>query len=439
MPDIPEIIYPPADLLPHQKAVIRDPSRFKILIWHRRARKTTTAVIEITKQALQHVGVYWHIFPTHVEAKDAVWRDPNMLFRLIPEEFIAKKNEQDLVVTLKNKSIIQLKGADDPDMLRGSGPRGLVFDEFQKQKIEAWQTLEPVVRANNGWAWFIGTPMGKNHLYDFYLRGENDQYPEWKSWLLKASTSGIIKASELEEARRSAINEAFYNQEYECAFLEGLGQVFKGVRGVATATPKEPAEGRAYVIGIDLAKYQDYTVLAVFDRQTNEQVYQDRFNKIDWPFQKEKIKDIARHYNNALCVIDATGLGDPIVDDLARAGVATEAVKIGELNKREMIEKLSIWIQQKRFSIINMEASIFELENFSYTIGPTGKIRYGAPSGLHDDIVLAYALALTQLNPRVATTIIKEASPIQLAKQRAVLQSIYGDSEESEWDQWNAI
>ena len=43
-------------------------------------------------------------------------------------------------------------------------------------------------------------------------------------------------------------------------------------------------------MGVDLAKYQDYTVIAVYDRANNSQVYQDRFNKLDWLLSKEKNK-----------------------------------------------------------------------------------------------------------------------------------------------------
>jgi len=437
MADTHEIIFPPSDLMPHQSQVIFDPTRFKILVWHRRARKTTTALIELINQALMRVGVYWHLFPTYSEAKDAIWRDPNMLFRIIPEGIIAKKNEQELVLTLKNHSVIQLKGADDPDFLRGAGPMGIVFDEFQKQKIEAWQILEPVLRANNGWAWFIGTPMGKNHLWDFYQRGESEKFAEWKSWLLRASASGVLKPSVLEEARRTAISEEFYNQEYECAWMEGVGQVFKGVRAVATATPEPPIPGELYVVGCDLAKHQAYTVLTVFKRSTNQQVYQERFNQIDWVYQKNKIAEVCRHYNHAICCIDSTGIGDPIVDDLSRMSIACDPITITHTLKLEMIQKLSIWIQLKRFSIINLEETLNELENFSYKIGPTGKIYYGAPEGkeMHDDIVISLALAVHELNPVVIPQQIVELTPLQKFKKRLIMESEYDYQNQQEWEE----
>ncbi len=371
-------------------------------MWHRRARKTSTALEKVALEAFNpHLKnkVYWVVFPTYAEAKDAVWKDPNMLFRVIPKELVARQNEVELTLYLHGGSVICLKGADHPDTLRGSGPYGVVLDEFATMKYEAWGIIEPVLRANGGWAWFIGTPKGKNHLYDLYNKGQGNN-SEWKSWLLKASTSGIVSPEQLQEARLS-MRQDLYNQEWECEFLEGAAQVFRGVRGVMDAKPQKPLEGHLYVMGVDLAKVKDYTALAVYDRSTNCQVYQDRFQTIEWPFQKAKIKEIAQHFNHALIMLDATGLGDPIADDLIRAGVAVEPVKITEQTKKDLIEKLSIWIEQKKFKMLNLEESRFEFDNFSYEVGPTGKIRYGAPEGYHDDIVIAHALAVWSLQPLI--------------------------------------
>lgn len=379
------------------------------------------------------VGVYWHIFPTYGEAKDAVWRDPQMLFNIIPEELILKKNEQEMVVYFKNGSLLQLKGADDPDALRGAGPVGVVLDEFEKMKFYTWQVIEPILRANGGWAWFIGTPIGKNHLYDFFNRGQQDD-PEWKSWLLKASESGVIPAHELEESKKTS-TQSLWTQEYECEFLEGEGQVFRGVKDVMTSKPEKPKEGHHYVIGIDLAKVTDFTVIRIYDRDNNHLVYSDRFNQLEWPFQKKRIVAIAKHYNNALCMVDATGVGDPIVDDLLRSSVAVEPIKITQPLKKELIEKLSIWIEQKKMRLILSQEVLFEYDNFGYEITQTGGIRYGARLGYHDDIVIADALAVWSLQPLIISENVKVPTPIQrdFAKQK---DSFYGnDDDEREWEE----
>lgn len=352
--------------------------------------------MELVKQAYLRVGVYWHVFPTYTEAKDAVWRDPAMLFNIIPPEMIQSRNDTELIVEFKNGSLLQLKGADKPERLLGSGPMGVVLDEFAEMKFETWQRIvEPILRANGGWCWFVGTPKGKNHLFELYQRGQQPSN-EWRSWRVRSSESGVISQDQLIEAKKS-MTQSLYNQEMECDFLEGEGSVFRGVREIMTADYQKPYPDHLYVAGIDLAKVTDYTVVSIFDRQRNNQVYQERFNKLEWPYQKAKIKSIVDHYNNALAVIDSTGLGDPICDDLTRSGIAVNAFKITEQTKKDLIEKLSIFIEQKNIKLLPLDESIFEYDNFSYEIGKTGKIRYGALEGFNDDIVLSHALAVFSL------------------------------------------
>ena len=407
-------------------------------MWHRRARKTSTALEKIALEAFNpHLKnkVYWIVYPTYAEAKDAIWKDPNMLFRIVPRELVDRQNEVELTLYMKGGSIICLKGADKPDTLRGAGPYGVIFDEFATMKYEAWGIVEPILRANGGWAWFIGTPRGRNHLYDLYNRGQ-EEHPEWKSWLLKASTSGVVLPDQLEEAKRS-MRQDLYNQEWECDFIEGAVTIFRGVREICTAEPEKPITNHLYVMGVDLAKVKDYTAIVVYDRSTNCQVYQDKFQTIEWPFQKKKIIEIAKHYKNALVMLDATGLGDPIADDLIRAEVAVEPVKITEQIKKDLIEKLSIWIEQKKMRMINLEETLFEFDNFSYEIGSTGKIRYGAKEGYNDDIVIAHALAIHSLQPLIADKPKKELSLVRKAYLRQ-LGRIYEDEEthqkaEQEW------
>lgn len=354
-----------------------------------------------------------------------------MLFRIIPPRLIQKTNESELIVYFKNGSYLHLKGADDPDALRGAGPMGIVLDEFATMRPEVWGVVEPILRANDGWCWFIGTPKGKNHLYHHYMRGLTDSV-EWYSNLMRASTSGVIRDDQLAETKLTS-SPALYNQEYECEFLEGVGSVFRNVKEACTSSPEQPQDDRNYVIGVDLGKAQDFTVLAVYDRKTNKQVYQDRFQQLEWPFQKQKIISIAKHYNNAKVMLDATGLGDPIADDLGRSGLSVEPFKISEPSKKDIIEKLSIWIEQRKIQLLPIEETIHELDSFSYEIGPTGKLRYSAPAGLHDDIVLAHALAVWDLNPTYTVAPVKIQTPIQVALQKAKNDFVNTVEDYGEW------
>jgi hypothetical protein len=423
-------------LYPHQLQVLADQTRFKALVWHRRARKTSTLIEKIKLEAHNvRNKIYWIVFPTKTQAKEAIWKDPNMLFRIIPPYLIERQNEIELTLYLKCGSIIILKGADEPDSLRGNDPYGIGFDEFDTMKYEAWQVLEPVIRANGGWAWFIGTFKGKTNLWSLVQKGR-EGLAEWKSWVLKASESKVIPDDQLAELRKS-MSAAYYNQEMECEPLEGEGAVFRGVRAIATAIPHQPLKGHYYVMGVDLAKYTDFTVITVYDRQTNQQVYQDRFQTIEWPFQKKRIKSISDHYNQALVILDSTGLGDPIYDDLARAGVPIEGFKFTQQTKKDLVEKLSIYIEQKRIRILPIEETLTEFDNFVYEMGPTGQMRYGALPGFHDDIVISHGLAIWNLNPIYKETVEKPKTLIQTEYERAINDNYANQYNERVLDEWS--
>ena len=389
---------------------------------------------EMLKQAHVRRGIYWHVFPTRAEAKNAIWRDPMMLFDVIPQALIEKTNETELVVYLKCGSVIQLMGSDDPDSLRGPNPLGVILDEYDTQKGDGWMVIEPILRANDGWAWFIGTPRGRAKLYDFYVRGQSG-HPEWGSTLLRADESGIIATDQLHQMRLS-MTEQMYRQEMLCEFLEAQGSVFRGVKDVMISEPQDPTkpenQNKLYVMGVDLAKVQDYTTIRVYDRETNSLVYSDRFQTLEWPFQKRRIAATATRFNKALTVIDATGLGDPIADDLIRAGVSILPFKLTEQTKKDIIEKLSIWIEQKKIKLLPSQEALLEYENFSYEIGSTGKVRYGARPGYHDDIVIGDALAVWHLAPQIIPEFTQEPNRLQIHFARMKMKYERGQENENE-------
>lgn len=429
-----KITYPDiSTLLPHQIELLKDFHRFPVICWHRRSRKTTTALHKLVIEACNPdlpKKVFWYVCPTAAEAKEIVWKDPGMLFneRVLPRSFIEKTNEVELTIYLRSGSIICLKSADAPERLLGAGPHGIILDEFAMMKSEVWERIiQPIVRANpKGFVWFVSTPKGKNHFYKLFRRGLKPD-SEWRSWKLKASDSGILSKEQLELARQD-MPEPLFRQEFEVEWLEGEGSVFRGVKEIATAEPQKPLEGHRYIMGVDLAKAVDYTVVVVYDRATNSQAYQDRWKTIEWPFQKKKIKSLADYYNHALVYLDATGVGDPIADDLLREGIALEPYKITEPSKKELIEKLSIFIEQGRIKILPIKESIDEFENFSYELGPTGRVKYGAPGGFHDDIVIAHALAVHGLFPLGESK--PKEEPISLVKMAYLKQKRLWEEED---------
>jgi hypothetical protein len=86
-------------------------------------------------------------------------------------------------------------------------------------------------------------------------------------------------------------------------------------------------------------------------------------------------------------------VGDPICDDLARIWLRIEAAKFTTHKKHELVQRLVVVIKQRQVSWPREWGVLTdELKRYEYAIGSSGAITYSAPSGFHDDAVIALAL-----------------------------------------------
>ena len=207
-------------------AMIDDKKKRAIYVWHRRAGKDLLALNRILYSAMfEAVGTYWHIFPSYAQGAKSVWQETNSEGRkyidYIPQELIAKKNEKELKITLKNGSIYQIVGSDNPDSLRGAGIKGAVFSEYAEQDPRAWGTIQPMLLENNGWAMFNFTPKGQNHAYELFKMAQ--KMPDvWHSEIKTAEETGVFTQEQLEQVKAEILSEGktldFFNQEFLCSF-----------------------------------------------------------------------------------------------------------------------------------------------------------------------------------------------------------------------------
>jgi hypothetical protein len=297
-----------------------------------------------------------------------------------------------------NGSFIQCKSATEPESLLGEALDLIIIDETQTLPPLIYERyLYPTTTTTKGQIIFLGSPRGKNWFYRKYLecKGNNAGFN------FPSNVNPMVTAEEWQRAMKM-LPEAIFNQEYRGLFLDDAASVFRGVTKIVNEDClEEPKETHTYLIGVDLGKFNDFTVITVLDRQTHKVVYWDRFNQINWPFQKERIKLVANKYrsNRAVSkiILDSTGLGSPIGDDLKHDGMYVEEFKFTggrSSTKEQMIEKLSLFIEQQAVFIPNEMVLIDELESYGCEITDGGYKKYSAPAGSHDDGVCSLALAV---------------------------------------------
>lgn len=393
---------------PGQLEVHRSTAPRRIVACGVRWGKTVCAAMEGIAAAMQPAerSVGWVVAPTY-DLADRVFREIQVVVLEHLRHRVVSMREHDRRLVLRNMagglSEIRAKSADNPVSLLGEGLDWLVVDEASRLKPLIWQShLSQRLVDRQGWALLISTPRGKGYFHDLFRRGQRGDDAEYESWNCPSWTNPLLDA-EVIERERDRLPERVFRQEYGGEFIEGAGAVFRHVREVATLDWADPLPGGEYYAGLDLAKIQDYTVMVVMNPM-REVVLADRWNRVDWRMQVQRIKAIADRFNQALLLVDSTGKGEPIYEDLCLAGCRAEPYTFTNRSKAALIDNLSLMLEKKTIKLPRVELwpeGIDELEAFEYSITDAGNVRTSAPGGMHDDCVVGLALAAWQVREDV--------------------------------------
>ncbi len=281
--------------------------------------------------------------------------------------------------------------------MRGDAVHDGWWDEPAQVHEDRWALeFRPSIMDTHGRVIFTGTPAGKNWYFQLYTRGQDPHQTDYKSWSFSSYTNPYLDPKELDEFKRD-MPELAFRQEILGEFLDEVGSVFRNVKDCVKGALAAPQENHRYVVGCDLAKHEDFTVVCVLD-DNGALCHFDRFSQLDWVFQSKRILSICQQYNGARLLIDSTGVGDPIYDQLRRMNVQVEGYKFTNASKKDLVENLSLAIDSHTISFPAIPELINELGLFGYKISPAGVTTYSAPEGYHDDCVISLALAAWQIS-----------------------------------------
>ena len=252
-----------------QARIFNAESRFRVVVAGRRFGKTFLSTVELIREAIKTSDRNcWYVAPTYKAAKEIAW---DMLIGTVPREYIRKTNETTLTLDLINGSSIALKGAEKPDNLRGRSLDFCVLDEFADMRPEAWyEVLRPSLsdrntEGNKTRALFIGTPKGRNHFYDLWTQGA-DENLDWQSFQYTTIEGGHVTETEIESAKRD-LDERTFNQEYNAQFVNYSGIIYYNFDR-AESVQKVIDDGSLLHVGMDLNLDPMSAVLAVRDGST---------------------------------------------------------------------------------------------------------------------------------------------------------------------------
>ncbi len=376
------------DYKPHaaQQLFHSSNARWRVLNCGRRWGKSKCAIAEAIKICFKKPKARgWVVAPTFPLVNED-WR---VLFDITPSQIIKSVQKVEKRVEFINGSEIEFRSADNEGSLRGAGLDFAILDEAGRIKEDSWNALRPALSDKQGRGIFISTPKGKNWFYRMFLASGGNE-PGYESWHFPSNSNPYFPQEEWDEAKANYPFD-WFSQEFEANFLDENATIFRRIRSRIQGILEPYSSNKRYFAGVDLAKYQDFTVISILDENKHLCAF-DRFNQMEWAVQKERIVELCSQYNADIW-IDSTGVGDPIYEDLSHIYSAINGYKFTSESKGNLITALQISFEKDEITFPEIAVLIDELEAYEYKLLPSGRFSYNAPQGYHDDCVVSLALA----------------------------------------------
>lgn len=341
---------------PGQYDFLISPAKIKVLACGRRWGKTDACAVQsLAALFREQPSKHLLIAPTQDQANLLFQRLRDLLEQFAPDEPIKSKLSPYPTLGFRHHRVAARSGH-IPRALRGNEATHIVVDEaaYLPESLIT-EVAMPMLATTEGQMTLISTPHGKNHFWRFFEMGERGEHGIW--------------------SRRAPSVESCLTPEL---------------------APVEPP----YSIGVDWARYEDYTAVCVLagDRSRAQLVKLIRFHDTTWTEAVERVAEIVLQYPRAGVWCDATGSGDPVLEQLKTVlpGHRIEGVIFTQKRKHELIDSLTWLFERSSLRMTPQPELLRELEHFEAEPTSRGGMRLAARSG-HDDLVIALSLAAAQL------------------------------------------
>lgn len=384
---------------PWQRQVTAGARRFNVLCLGRRAGKTHYGVDRIAAPDVLAYPNAW--FTPSYRYMAEVWRDVGN--RLSP--IITRQNAAERRMDFVTGGSLEFWTMIDTRAGMGRKYRRVIIDEaaFVPYLMDIWlHAIRPTLADYRGDAYIPSTPKGRNAFWQMYQWGLDPEQSEWACWQMPSEVNPLLSREEL-VAMRAQLPERVAAQELDAQFLDDAGGVFRHVLAAATAEPQDGAiGGHTYTIGVDWARESDFTAIAVYDVTMGAIVALDRFNQIDYQIQLGRLTALCERFHPAAVIAEANSIGQPLIEQLQRAGLPVVPFTTTNASKQIMVDALALALENGAITFIPDPVLIAELQAYQGERLAGGLMRYSAPGGMHDDTVMAVMLAYQNPRPAVA-------------------------------------
>jgi hypothetical protein len=378
-----------------QLEVMHAQERFRTICAGRRWGKTKLGAHEILKAARKPDSMNWWVANTYKNVR----RGYREIVRQCPPRMLAKPppvdTSQNLALHFKTGAVIEFYSGERPDSMAGEGNDFVLIDEGALMPDNVWQQIiRPTLMDTLGRALIISTPRGHNWFWEMWKRGMEGR-AGYRSWRFPQTSNPYVPQEETDAAEEE-LPQILFRQEIMAEFLASGASIF----GLGVETPNAVLpnilDPRGHVfLGVDLAKSADFTVLDGTRAHDRMPCYHEKFNSLSWPEQRRRIRNAVDsllatpEVEMVTVLLDSTGIGDVIHDDLTEEELDVIPIKFTNQWKEAAVKLLAADLEQRRAHIIEEQRQ--EFESYEYSVTDAGRYKFEAATG-HDDEVSAKLL-----------------------------------------------
>lgn len=376
-----------------QYAIATHPARKKFLAMGRRWGKSVLGGALVLNVLRQHGKAAW-LVPTYKNARP-LWRYVKNVCAMLEAQRVVDVSKSERVVTTFRDGFLGIFSADNIDAMRGDSFDLVVVDEAARVDGAAKQdVVEPTLADRNGAELDISSPKGRNTFFLEFLAAQQDTTGDSAAWHATTGANPLPNIQAAFARAQAQLTARTFRQEWLAEFIDD-GAFFTNVIGCATATEQRAGmEKHEYVIGVDWARAAggDNTWFLVLDATTKSVAHITRLNGRAFDYQLNVLRAVWERFNRGAIIAEYNALGMKPVEDLQSAGLPVTAFTTTAASKHEIMTALALAFEKGDIAILNDTTLIGELQAFE-THARAGLPSYGAPDGMHDDGVMALALA----------------------------------------------
>jgi len=316
-------------------------------------------------------------------------------------------------IFFRNGSTAYFRMFDRPDKALGFGFDVVFFDEIMKLsslsgRDDFMRVIRPLIMDRQGRLVISGQWRGKACWWHKWFHEDTTDktmrlfnVPSWEGFRF---VDGKENHPEIIDAKKT-MPKALYDQEIACIPAANANSAFLHddvTACIAGKSEEKGVDGHEYVIGVDLGRSRDNSAWVVVDISTSAVVHSElRPLGERHEVGAEKLAELARRFNRAEVLIDATGGAtggkydvDAFTQFYRDRLDSLRWIKFHRKNKAAMVQNLALAIENKEITIPECQEYLLDqLYSYEYSSDAWGNYYYQGPDGHDDDLVIALVLA----------------------------------------------